>query len=67
MTAEINAAEDIVAEWKPIMKSLSEGGNSTAVKQINAFIKDKGINVKNMTAENPEVLNELLDFTKSFA
>lgn len=67
MTAEINAAEDIVAEWKPIMKSLSEGGNSTAVKQINAFIKDKGINVKNMTAENPEVLNELLDLTKSFA
>lgn len=67
MTAEINAAEDIVAEWKPIMKSLSEGGNSTAVKQINTFIKDKGINVKNMTAENPEVLNELLDLTKSFA
>lgn len=67
MTAEISAAEDIVAEWKPIMKSLSEGGNSTAVKQINAFIKDKGINVKNMTAENPEVLNELLDLTKSFA
>ena len=67
MTAEINAAEDIVAEWKPIMKSLSEGGNSTAVKQINAFIKDKGINIKNMTAENPEVLNELLDLTKSFA
>lgn len=67
MTAEINAAEDIVAEWKPIMKSLSEGGNSMAVKQINAFIKDKGINVKNMTAENPEVLNELLDLTKSFA
>ena len=67
MTAEINTAEDIVAEWKPIMKSLSESGNSTAVKQINSFIKDNGINVKNMTAENPEVLNELLDLTKSFA
>lgn len=67
MTTEINVAEDIVAEWKPIMKSLSESGNSTAVKQINAFIRDKGINVKNMTAENPEVLNELLDLTKSFA
>lgn len=67
MTAEINTAEDIVAEWKPIMKSLSESGNSTAVKQINAFIKDKNINVKNMTAEDPNVLSELLDFTKSFA
>lgn len=67
MTAEINTAEDIVAEWKPIMKSLSESGNSTAVKQINAFIKDKNINVKNITAEDPNVLSELLDFTKSFA
>ena len=67
MTAEINTAEDIVAEWKPIMKSLSESGNSTAVKQINAFIKDKNINVKNMTAEDPNVLSELLDLTKSFA
>ena len=67
MTAEINAAEDIVAEWKPLMKSITESGNKTAVKQINSFIKDNGINVKNMTAENPEVLNELLDLTKSFA
>lgn len=67
MTAEINTAEDIVAEWKPIMKSLSESGNSTAVKQINAFIKDKNINIKNMTAEDPNVLSELLDLTKSFA
>lgn len=67
MTAEINAAEDVVAEWKPLMKSITESGNKTAVKQINSFIKDNGINVKNMTAENPEVLNELLDLTKSFA
>ena len=67
MTAEINAAEDIVAEWKPLMMSITESGNKTAVKQINSFIKDNGINVKNMTAENPEVLNELLDLTKSFA
>jgi hypothetical protein len=67
MTAEINTAEDIVAEWKPIMKSLSESGNSTAVKQINAFIKDKNINVKNMTAEDPNILSKLLDLTKSFA
>lgn len=67
MTSEINTAEDIVAEWKPIMKSLSESGNSTAVKQINAFIKDKNINVKNMTAEDPNILSELLDLTKSFA
>lgn len=66
MTVEINTAENIVTEWKPIMKSLSESGNSTAVKQINAFIKDKNINVKNMTAEDPNVLSELLDLTKSF-
>ena len=67
MIEKSDKAEDIIAEWKPIMKSLSESGNSTAVKQINAFIKDKNINVKNMTAEDPNILSELLDLTKSFA
>ncbi len=67
MTSEINIAEDIISEWKPIMKSITESGNTTAVKQINSFIKEHGINVKNMTAESPEVLKELLDLTKSFA
>lgn len=67
MTSEINIAEDIISEWKPIMKSITESGNTTAVKQINSFIKEHGINVKNMTAESPEVLKELLDLTKSFS
>lgn len=67
MTSEINIAENIILEWKPIMKSITESGNTTAVKQINLFIKEHSINVKNMTAENPDVLKELLDLTKSFA
>lgn len=67
MTSEMNASEDIVAEWKPLMKSITDSGNTTAVKQINAFIKENNISVKNMTAESPEILGELLDLTKSLA
>ena len=60
-------AEDIVSEWKPLMKELTASGNTSAVKQINAFIKDKGLNIKNMTAESPDILAELLDLTKSLS
>lgn len=67
MTSEMNVSEDIVAEWKPLMKSITDSGNTTAVKQINAFIKENNISVKNMTAESPEILGELLDLTKSLA
>lgn len=65
MTTECNTAEDIVAEWKPLMKNLTQSGNSVAIKQINTFIKENNINVKTMTAAAPKVLAELLDLTKS--
>lgn len=58
-------AEAIVIEWKSIMKSITDSGNTSAIKQINAFIKENNLNVKNMTAEDPDVLKELLDLTKS--
>ena len=67
MTTEADNAEDIVEEWKPLMKKLTASGNTSAVKQINAFIKEKGLNIKNMTAESPEILAELLDLTKSLS
>lgn len=60
-------AEEIVSEWKPLMKELTASGNTSAVKQINAFIKEKNLNIKNMTAESPEILAELLDLTKSLS
>ncbi len=58
-------AEAIVIEWKSIMKSITDSGNTSAIKQINTFIKENNLNVKNMTAEDPDVLKELLDLTKS--
>ncbi|MBQ2396958.1 MAG: AAA family ATPase [Bacteroidales bacterium] len=67
MIEKSDKAEDIVTEWKPLMKSITDSGNTTAVKQINAFIKENNISVKNMTAESPEILGELLDLTKSLA
>lgn len=67
MTIEADTAEDIVAEWKPLMKELTASGNTDVVKQVNAFIKENNLNVRNMTAEKPEILTELLDLTKSLS
>ena len=67
MTIEADTAEDIVTEWKPLMKKLTASGNTDAVKQVNAFIKENNLNVRNMTAEKPEILTELLDLTKSLS
>lgn len=65
MTVESNKAEDIATEWKPLMKEISASGNAAAIKQINAFIKEHNIAVKDMSANDPAVLTELLDLTKS--
>lgn len=67
MTSEIDSAESIVADWKVVMKTIADSGNADATKQINNFIKEHNISVKNMTAESPSLLKELLDFTKAFA
>ena len=67
MTSEIDSAESIVADWKAVMKTIADSGNADATKQINSFIKEHNISVKNMTAESPSLLKELLDFTKAFA
>lgn len=67
MTSEIDSAESIVADWKAVMKTIADSGNADATKQINNFIKEHNISVKNMTAESPSLLKELLDFTKAFA
>lgn len=60
-------ADEIIAEWKPLFKGIAESGNTAAVKTVNKFIKDKGLNLKALNAESPDVLQELLDLTKSLA
>ena len=67
MTIEADTAEDIIAEWKPLMKKLTASGNTDAIKQVNTFIKENNLNIRNMTAEKPEILTELLDLTKSLS
>jgi hypothetical protein len=58
-------ADEIIAEWKPLFKGIVESGNTAAVKTVNKFIKDKGLNLKALNAESPDVLQELLDLTKT--
>lgn len=60
-------ADEIIAEWKPLFKGIAESGNTAAVKTVNKFIKDNGLNLKALNAESPDVLQELLDLTKSLA
>lgn len=67
MSSETNKAEDIIAEWKPLFKTIADSGNTTAIKTVNKFIKDNGLNIKNLSAESPDILQELLDLTKTIA
>lgn len=67
MADKADTADDIIAEWKPLMKSLSANGNTEGVKQVNKFIKDKEINVKNLALTPTDILQELLDLTKSLS
>lgn len=67
MRVEDDTADNIVAEWKPLMKSITANKDTDGIKTINKFIKDNDINIKNMAASSPDVLQELLDLTKSIA
>lgn len=67
MSSEENKAEDIIAEWKLLFKSIAESGDTAAIKTVNKFIKENGLNLKNLTVESPKILQELLDLTKTVA
>lgn len=67
MVEKSDRADDIIAEWKPLFKSIAESGNTEAIKTVNKFIKENGLNLKNLTAESPKILQELLDLTKTVA
>lgn len=66
MTIENEKTEDIIAEWQPLIKEISASGNKDAVKKINSFMKENNISAKSLTSVSVEVLQELLDLTKSF-
>ncbi len=67
MIEKSDKAEDIISEWKPLFKTIADSGNTTAIKTVNKFIKDNGLNIKNLSAESPDILQELLDLTKTVA
>lgn len=66
MTIENDKSEEIITEWKPLMKEISSSGNTDAVKKINNFIKDNNLSIKTLASASPNILQELLDFTKTF-
>lgn len=67
LVEKADKADEIITEWKPLFKAIADSGNTTAIKTVNKFIKDNGLNLKALNAESPDVLQELLDLTKSLA
>lgn len=65
MTSETEKSTDIVSAWKDAMKMVKDLGDMDSLKKINTFMKENNINIKNMTSSSPEILQELLDLTKS--
>ena len=60
-----NKINNIISEWKPLMKEIAKSGDKEKAIQINEFIKNNDIDIKDMTSSSVETLQELLDLTTS--
>lgn len=65
LSEKADKVDDIIAEWKNVMKSIKESGNTSAATAINKFLKEKEIDIKKLDLLPYETAQELLDFTKT--
>ena len=64
MQSEQETTDTLIATWKQLMKDLTEAKNMDAIGKVNKLLKQKEIDVKNLTSCSIEDLTELVDFTK---
>lgn len=62
---QLKKANEIIGEWKPLMKEIAKNGDKEKAIKINTFIKENNIDIKNMNNCSVDILQELLDLTKS--
>lgn len=61
MIDQADKSEALTAEFKDILKTFKD--KDTLLK-VNKLMKDKGVSIKELEMQTPEVLTELIDFAK---
>lgn len=61
MIDQADKSEALAAEFKDILKTFKD--KDTLLK-VNKLMKDKGVSIKELEMQTPEVLTELIDFAK---
>lgn len=62
MIDQADKSEALAAEFKDILKTFKD--KDTLLK-VNKLMKDKGVSIKELEMQTPEVLTELIDFAKT--
>lgn len=63
MVDKSDKVEEMVSEWKSITKLLK--GDTDKMKELNEYIKNNKIEIKNLSLHDIATVTELLDFTKA--
>lgn len=61
MIDQADKSEALAAEFKDILKTFKD---KDALLKVNKLMKDKGVSIKELEMQTPEVLTELIDFAK---
>lgn len=61
MIDQADKSETLAAEFKDILKTFKD---KDALLKVNKLMKDKGVSIKELEMQTPEVLTELIDFAK---
>ncbi len=65
MVDKADKVDDLVSEWKTLMKELSAKKDMETISKINTKLKELKINVKNMNLCDLKTINELVSYSKS--
>ena len=65
LSEESEKVDEIITEWRGVMKTIKEQANASAATAISKFLKEKEIDIKKIDLLPIETAQELLDFTKS--
>jgi hypothetical protein len=65
MVDKADKVDELVVEWKDIMKSLKNKGDVENLSKINTKLKELKIDVKNINLSDIKDITELVDYSKS--
>ena len=65
MQVEEDTSDDIISEWKTIMKNFQINKNTDGAKKVNEYMKNAELSITTLSSAGIDELKELLDYTKT--